>query len=154
MAATANRQETYRDRTACAESCSAWDRAREPRSPLQGVGLIAAAAFVALAIWGLARVLGIELTVGKDADAGLVGPVDVLVAATVAGLAAWGAQALLARCGAARWWPSVGSTALAVSVVGPSHLADGLAGVVVMCMHLAVGAVLIAGFAGVVPRSR
>lgn len=115
---------------------------------------MAAAAAVGLALWGLARVLGVELTVGNGSDAGLVGPVDVLVAATVAGLAAWGVQALLARLGAAGWWPFVGSTALAVSMVGPSYLADGLAGVVLMCMHLAVGAVLIAGFAGVVPRPR
>jgi len=52
----------------------------------------------------------------------------------------------MARRGAARWWPLVGSTALAVSVIGPTWLADGLAAVVLIGMHVAVGAVLIAGF--------
>ena len=122
-----------------------------------GVAVVAAAMAVALAIWALARLLDVELTVGKGADTSQVGAADVLVAALVAGLAAWGVQALLARRGAARWWPLVGSTALAVSVAGPSWLADGLAAVVLIAMHLAVGVVLIAGFAGVrvpvAPRS-
>jgi hypothetical protein len=113
------------------------------------VAVVAAAMAVALAIWALARLLDVELTVGRGADTSQVGAADVLVAALVAGLAAWGVQALLARRGAARWWPFVGSTALAVSVAGPSWLADGVAAVVLIAMHLAVGAVLIAGFAGV-----
>jgi hypothetical protein len=112
-------------------------------------GVVAAAMAVALAIWALARLLGATLTVGKGADASQVGAAEVLVTALLAGLAAWGAHALLARRGAARWWPFVGSTALAVSVVGPTWLADGVAAVVLIGMHLAVGAVLIAGFAGV-----
>jgi hypothetical protein len=112
----------------------------------RGAAVVAAAVAVALAIWALARLLDVELTVGKGADASQVGAADVLVAALLAGLAAWGVQALLARRGAARWWPFVGSTALAISVAGPSWLADGMAAVVLIAMHLAVGAVLIAGF--------
>jgi hypothetical protein len=115
----------------------------------RSAGVVAAAMAVALAIWALARLLGATLTVGKGADASQVGAAEVLVTALLAGLAAWGAHALLARRGAARWWPFVGSTALAVSVVGPTWLADGVAAVVLIGMHLAVGAVLIAGFAGV-----
>ena len=111
-------------------------------------GVVAAAITVALAIWALARLLDVELTAGKGAAASTVGAGDVLVTALLAGLAAWGVHALLARRGAARWWPFVGSTALAVSVIGPTWLADGLAAVVLIAMHLAVGAVLIAGFAG------
>ena len=75
-----------------------------------------------------------------------VGAADVLVAALLAGLAAWGVHALLVRRGAARWWPFVGSTALAISIIGPTWMADGVAGVVLIGMHLAVGVVLIAGF--------
>jgi hypothetical protein len=112
-------------------------------------GVVAAAMAVALAIWALARLLGAELTVGKGADASQVGAGDVLATALLAGLAAWGVHALLVRRGAARWWPFAGSTALAISVVGPTWLADGLAAVVLIAMHLAVGAVLIAGFARV-----
>jgi hypothetical protein len=112
----------------------------------RSAGVVAAATVVALAIWALARLLGAELTVGKGADASQVGAADVLVTALLAGLAAWGVHALLVRRGAARWWPFVGSTALAVSVVGPTWLADGVAAVVLIGMHLAVGVVLIAGF--------
>jgi hypothetical protein len=120
----------------------------------RSTGVVAAAIAVALAIWTLARLLDVELTVGEGADASQVGATDVLVTALLAGLAAWGVHALLVRRGAARWWPFVGSTALAISVVGPSWLADGMAAVVLIAMHLAVGAVLIAGFAGVRWRPR
>ena len=107
---------------------------------------MAAASLVALAVWGLARALGVELTIGKGDQASLVGAADVLVAVLVAGLATWLAQRLLARRGAAGWWPFVGSTALAISIIGPTWLADGAASVVLIGMHLAVGVVLIAGF--------
>jgi Family of unknown function (DUF6069) len=107
---------------------------------------VAAATLVALAIWGLARVLGVELTVGKGDRASLVGAADVLVTVLLAGLAAWLVQRLLARRGAAGWWPFLGSTALAISIIGPTWLADGAASVVLIGMHLAVGLVLIAGF--------
>jgi Family of unknown function (DUF6069) len=112
----------------------------------RGAGVVAAAMVVALAIWALARMLGVELTVGKGHDASTVGAADVLVTVLLAGLAGWGAQRLLARRGAAGWWPFVGSTALAISIVGPSWLADGAASVVLIGMHVAVGLVLIAGF--------
>lgn len=112
----------------------------------KSAGIVAAALVVALAIWALARVLGVELTVGKGQDASPVGAADVLVAVLLAGLAAWGVQTLLARHRAAGWWPFVGSTALAISIIGPTWLADGAASVVLIGMHLAVGLVLIAGF--------
>jgi hypothetical protein len=38
------------------------------------------------------------------------------------------------------------------SIIGPTWLADGLAGVVLICMHVAVGLVLIAGFTRLLPR--
>ena len=59
---------------------------------------------------------------------------------------AWLVQRLLARRGAAGWWPFLGSTTLAISIIGPTWLADGAASVVLIGMHLAVGLVLIAGF--------
>jgi hypothetical protein len=124
------------------------------RSPRRSAGVVAAAMVVALAIWTLARVLGVELTVGKGQDASTVGAVEVLVVALLAGLAAWGVRTLLARRGAARRWPLVGSTALAISIIGPTWLADGLAGVVLIGMHLAVGVVLIAGFTAPIPIER
>ena len=69
---------------------------------------MAAALVVALAIWALARMLGVDLIVGKGSDATAVGAADVLVTVVLAGLAAWVVQRLLARRGAAGWWPFVG----------------------------------------------
>jgi hypothetical protein len=112
----------------------------------RSAAIVATAGLVALVIWGLARVLGVELTVGKGDQASLVGAADVLVTVLLAGLAAWLVQRLLARRGAAGWWPFIGSTALAISIIGPTWLADGAASVVLIGMHLAVGLVLIAGF--------
>jgi hypothetical protein len=112
----------------------------------RSAAIVAAATLVALAIWGLARVLGVELAVGKGDQASLVGAADVLITVLLAGVAAWLVQGLLARRGAAGWWPFLGSTALAISIIGPTWLADGAASVVLIGMHLAVGLVLIAGF--------
>jgi Family of unknown function (DUF6069) len=115
---------------------------------MRNAGVVLSAAVVALAIWAVARLLGVELTVGKGADPSQVGPVDVLVTTLVAGLLAWAAHRLLARSPrTARWWPFIGSTAIAVSLTGPNYLADGAAAVVLITMHVAVGFVLIWGFA-------
>ena len=101
-------------------------RTSAPRSG----GVILAAVVVALAIWSAARLLGVELTT------------------VLAGLLAWGTHSLLARTPrTARWWPAVGSTAIAISLTGPTYLADGASAVALITMHVAVGAVLIWGFA-------
>jgi hypothetical protein len=121
-------------------------RATVRGSARRSAGIVATALAVALGIWALAGMLGVELIVGEGQDASSVGAADVLVTVVLAGLAAWGVQRLLARRGAARWWPFVGSTALAISIIGPTWLADGMASVVLIGMHLAVGFVLIAGF--------
>jgi hypothetical protein len=115
---------------------------------LRNAGVVLAAAVAALAIWALARLLDVELTVGKGADPSQVGPVDVLLTTVVAGLLAWAAHSLLARSPrTARWWPFVGSTAIAVSILGPNYLADGAAAVALITMHVVVGFILIWGFA-------
>jgi hypothetical protein len=46
-----------------------------------------------------------------------------------------------------------GSTALAISITGPSYLADGISAVSLICLHVVVGVVLILGFTSFVPRS-
>ena len=115
---------------------------------LRNAGVILGAVVVALAIWAVARLLDVELTVGKGADPSQVGPLDVVVTTVLAGLLAWGTHRLLVRSPrTARWWPFIGSTAIAVSLTGPNYLADGAAAVVLITMHVAVGFVLIWGFA-------
>jgi hypothetical protein len=118
----------------------------------RSVAVVAAAAVAALAGWAVIRLLGVTLTVRVGGGPDEVGAADVLVAAVLAGLAAWAVHAALARRLRAGWWPFVGSTAIAVSVVGPSWLADGAAAVALICLHLLVGVVLITGFARSVSR--
>ncbi|MPZ47972.1 MAG: hypothetical protein GEU75_01425 [Dehalococcoidia bacterium] len=117
------------------------------RSSTRSVAIIATAVAVALALWGLFAATGVELTLKEGGPADEVGVVDVLIASIVGALGAWVAYNFLARRGWARWWPFIGSTALAISVAGPSWLADGEAALALISMHFAVAIVLISGFA-------
>jgi hypothetical protein len=117
-------------------------------SARRSAGVVVVATVVALGTWAVVRLLGVELTVGKGPDSSQVGAVEVVAATVLAGLAAWAVHRVLARSArTARWWPFVGSTAIAVSIIGPSYLADGAAAVALISMHLIVGAILIAGLA-------
>jgi len=115
------------------------------------LAVVAAGMAAGLVVWAVVRLLGVELTVESGSGTTQVDVVDVLLATLVAGLAAWGVFALLLRWRRARWWPFVGSTALAISIIGPSYLADGTSAVSLICMHIIVGAVLITGFMRPVP---
>ena len=117
-----------------------------------GLAVVAAGMATALVAWVVIRLLGVDLTLKQGAAVSQVGPVDVLLASLVAGLAAWGVYALLARWRRTRWWPFVGSTAIAISITGPSYLADGISAVSLICLHILVGAVLITGFMRAVSR--
>jgi Family of unknown function (DUF6069) len=114
--------------------------------------VIGSGAAAALAVWTLFRLIGVEPTVGKGEDVSSVGPIDVAIAAFVAGLGAWFVYTLLARRRLVHWWPFIGSTALAISMIGPSYQSDGASAMALMCMHFAVGIVLIAGLMGRLPR--
>lgn len=59
-------------------------------SARRSAGVIAVAAATGLVAWAVVRLLGVELTVGKAPDPNQVGPLEVLVATVLAGLAAWG----------------------------------------------------------------
>jgi Family of unknown function (DUF6069) len=117
-----------------------------------GLAVVAAGMATALVAWAVIRLLGVELTVKAGSGTSQVGAVDVLLASLAAGLAAWGVYALLARWRRVRWWPFIGSTALAVSITGPSYLADGISAVSLICLHILVGVVLVMGFMLAVPR--
>jgi hypothetical protein len=116
------------------------------------LAVVAAGMAAGLAVWAVVRLAGVDLTVESGSGTTQVDVVDVLLATLVAGLAGWGAFALLLRWRRARWWPFVGSTALAISIIGPSYLADGISAVSLICMHVAVGVVLITGFMRAVPN--
>jgi FtsH-binding integral membrane protein len=116
------------------------------------LAVVAAGMAAGLVVWAVVRLLGVDLTVESGSGTTQVGVVDVLLTTLVAGLVAWGVFALLLRRRRARWWPFVGSTALAISMAGPSYLADGIAAVSLICMHVVVGVVLITGFMRAVPN--
>lgn len=116
---------------------------------------VAAAAGAALAVWLIARYgAGLQPRTPSFAPTGqpmaLAAGFAVVVAAVVA-LAGWGLVALLDRRAARprRAWLVIGLVVLAVSLSGPLS-GYGLTGgerLVLLCLHLSVGAVLIPWYA-------
>ncbi|MGV9384094.1 DUF6069 family protein [Nonomuraea sp. NPDC003707] len=105
----------------------------------------------ALAVWALAVPLsGAALTVRAGGGTQTVGPVSVIVASLVAGLAGWALLAVLERRAArpGRVWTITALVVLVLSLFGPLGSAVGLATtLVLMLLHLVVGAVIVAGLA-------
>jgi hypothetical protein len=116
--------------------------------------VVAAAVAVALLAWAVVRLAGIEHSADTGNGSHPVGAAGTIVAALVAGIAACAVHALLVRWRHVRWWSFIASTALAVSMLGPTYLAHGESVAALMCMHFAVGAVLIGGLAMLGPRER
>jgi hypothetical protein len=117
---------------------------------LNGPVVIAAAVAVALVLYGLIRWLWVTPIAEMNGEDEVVGWANVLIVTIVAGLVAWGVAILLKRAGKARWFPSVGSIALALSIIGPSYLADGSSAVALILLHFAVAIVLIVGFTHII----
>jgi uncharacterized protein DUF6069 len=123
-------------------------------SAARHVPVIAVAVLAAFIVWGISQLAGVELTLKDDAPSDEVGLVDVLATAAIAGLGAWAVHAALVRLNLTGIWPFIGSTALAISMIGPTWLADGESAVALIAMHLAVGFTLIAGFSVTTARSQ
>ncbi|HEX5370346.1 MAG TPA: DUF6069 family protein [Dehalococcoidia bacterium] len=115
-------------------------------STRRSLAVIATGIATGVVLWGLFRVSGVDLSLNDSASISSVGVVDVIIAAALAGFAAWGVHSIMLRRGAGRYWPLVGSAALSISIIGPSWLAEGWSVVPLIVMHFAVGWVLIAGF--------
>lgn len=111
---------------------------------LQTIGVATSATLV---IYGLIRWLWVLPVADMESADEPLGWRNVLIATLLAGFAAWGVYAMLHRAGRERWWPFVGSTALAISVIGPSYLADGASAVALIVLHFVAAFVLIVGFA-------
>src|SRR5262245_61287209 len=108
------------------------------------ITVIVLAIVAALGTWLLVRLLGIEPEVTTTGGApGSIGALDVALATVGTGVVAWAVHIWLVDRGARRWWPLIGTTALAISVAGPSWLADGASAVALICLHMVVGFVLI-----------
>jgi hypothetical protein len=104
---------------------------------------VVAAPLAALATWALFRAAGVDFHVSTGD--GRVGAGDVVVAATVVGLVGWVVVRWLERHveRPRLWWARVGSTALAVSIVGPSWLAHDVDSVALMTLHIVTAAVIV-----------
>jgi hypothetical protein len=123
---------------------------RTTRRRLSTVGLAPAAA---LAAWVVEKALGADLALKNGTT---VSAVDVGLAALVGSLAAWFVVHRIEG-----WsrrprstWAFVSSTALAVSVIGPSWLADGVTALALFALHFVTAVVVIVGFMGTLPATR
>ena len=73
----------------------------------------------------------------------------MVVSAFAGALAGWAVVTLLERHTRRPWfwWPFLGSTALSVSMIGPSYLADGASAVALIALHFVTAIVVIGGLA-------
>jgi hypothetical protein len=118
------------------------------------IGTVVLAPAAALAAWTCLRLAGIDLDV-KTGD-GTVGPADVVAAAFVGGLAGWFVVRLVERHSRnpRLWWARIGSTALAISTLGPAYLSDGISALALTALHFVTAIVVITGFATTLPPRR
>ncbi len=118
------------------------------------IGTVVFAPLAALTAWAFVRLIGVDLVVSTGS--GTVGPAEVFSAALVGALAGWLVVRLLERHSSRPRprWSFVGSTALAVSVIGPTWLADGASSVALIALHVVTAVVVVYGFAGTLPVHR
>lgn len=112
---------------------------------------VGGAAVAALVVWAVAVPLaGVALTVRMGGGPQEVGPVSVVVASLVIGLAGWALLAVLERVASrpGRVWTVVALAVLVLSLLGPlGGAVGGGAMSVLIVMHLVVGGVLVGGLA-------
>ena len=110
---------------------------------------IGLAALAGLTAWFLlAEAAGLDLIARTPTSTSRVGPFAVVMAALIAGFAGWGLLALLERVssGPARTiWTVIAAAVLLLSLLGPLGGVGAAAVMGLMCLHLVVGLVLIAG---------
>jgi hypothetical protein len=118
------------------------------------ISTVVLAPIAALVAWAIIRRMGIDLVVSSGD--GTVGATDVVAAALLGALAGWVVVRLVERRSRhpRRDWAIHGSTALAVSIIGPTWLADGASAVALTVLHVVVAVVVITGFAGTLPVPR
>ncbi|MET8305413.1 MULTISPECIES: DUF6069 family protein [unclassified Micromonospora] len=114
---------------------------------------VAAGAAGALLLWAVNDPwAGIDLAVRQGDATQHIGPAAVVVAALIAGLAAWGLLALLERTvgrAPARTFRIIALIVLVLSLAGPLGSGIGTSSrLVLLGMHLTVGAALIIGLPG------
>lgn len=103
-----------------------------------------------VAAWEAFRLTGVEFTL-KSGDT--VGALDVVTSALMGAVVGWLVLRAIERhtLRPRTTWIMVATTALAVSVIGPSWFADGGSAAALIALHVVTAAVVIVGFAGTVP---
>jgi hypothetical protein len=111
---------------------------------------VAAATTSALLLWSIDNWSGIALTVRQGETVQSIGPAAVVIAALVAGAAAWTLLAVLERTvrHPARTYRIIASVVLLLSLAGPLTGTDLGTRLALLGMHLTVGAALITGLPG------
>lgn len=110
------------------------------------LSIIGLTTVVTLVAYGLIRWLWVLPIADTGNGDEAIGWAAVAIVTLLAGFGAWGVSTLLRRAGRARWWPIVGSTVLAISIIGPSYQADGSSAVALIVLHFVAGIPLILGF--------
>jgi hypothetical protein len=109
---------------------------------------IGLAALAGLTTWFLlAETAGLDLVARTGTSTSRISAVSVAVVALLAGFAGWGLLALLERVsGRARpIWTMIAGGVLLISLLGPLGGVGAAAVLGLLCLHLVVGLVLIAG---------
>ena len=110
--------------------------------------LVLLAAFAAAqTIFNLFHLAGVDFALNDRASMDSVNRFDVAAGTIVGAAAAWGVFRVMGMRGWVKYWPFVGGTALAVSVIGPLWLAEDAAASVLVLMHVAVAGILTYGLA-------
>jgi hypothetical protein len=109
--------------------------------------VITVAAMLAVVIWLVAKVLGVDLAVHAGDGSRPVGLVSVIVTVVVVALAGAGLLRVLERrtTNGVRTWTVIAVAVWALSFLGPLTAMTVGAGLVLASMHLVVGAVVVGG---------
>jgi hypothetical protein len=123
------------------------EREATPEPLVTETGLVVGLVVAATALWGLWRVLGVDLTVHSGhsgSGSSTVGVASVIVSTAVIGISALGLRRALRRRGL-RTWTVVAVGVWLVSFLGPTRATTADAGAALATFHLLVGAGIIAG---------
>jgi uncharacterized protein DUF6069 len=106
---------------------------------------VAGATAATYTIWAGAALAGVDLAVRTGTGEQTVGPLAVVLATVVAGLAGWGLLAALERFTrrAATVWTITAAAVLVISLLGPLGATTIGAAATLTALHLAAGGVLI-----------
>lgn len=120
-----------------------------PNGRVAGASIVLAGVIASVIGWSVLRLAGVELEAEQNGDLRSVGIAQVIFASLAGGVAAWAVYSAMSRWPSSlRYWPFVGSTALAISMLGPSYMADGASAAGLIVLHFLVAIPLIVGFAG------